>query len=141
MKTACHLIAVAAKLAARVQDGVYNLEGGLARLRVNVHRDASPVVLNGHCSIRVNGYGNVVAEACQSLIDGVVHNLKHQVMQPADVGAANVHPRPTPDRLEPFQHLDVFGSVSGLGATIRHVGSRWLDAPTGAPCQATYLSR
>jgi hypothetical protein len=49
------------------------------------------------------------------LVDGVVHHLKHTVMQAALIGIADVHARAEADGLEAFEMLDLFGTVSLVG--------------------------
>ena len=46
------------------------------------------------------------------LVHGVVDHLGEQVVQRLLVGAADVHARPTPHRLEAFEDLDVGGGIA-----------------------------
>ncbi len=41
----------------------------------------------------------------------VVDHLGEQVVERVAVGAADIHARPAPDRLEPLEHLDVGGRI------------------------------
>ena len=50
-------------------------------------------------------------EARQGLIDGVVHDLIHQVVQARGRGGADIHARPLAHRFQPLQHLDLGGVV------------------------------
>ena len=53
--------------------------------------------------------------ASQRLVHRVVDDLREQMMQRLFVGAADIHAWPPPNRLEPFQHLDIPGRVTSLG--------------------------
>src|SRR5581483_899561 len=55
----------------------------------------------------------------ESLVDGVVDDLVHEVMEAADAGRADIHPRPEPDGLEPLQNGDV---LRGVGAVCFGLG-------------------
>ncbi len=48
------------------------------------------------------------------LVHGVIQQFGHEVMKGAVVGAADIHGRPAPDRLQALQHFDVLGGVAGL---------------------------
>ena len=52
-----------------------------------------------------------IAETGGRLIDAVVHHLINQVVEPFLPGAPDIHGRPLPDRLQPFQYLDTVGTV------------------------------
>ena len=54
---------------------------------------------------------DAVAEAGQRLVDGVVHDLLHQVVQAALAGGADVHAGTLADGLEALEHLDRAGVV------------------------------
>ena len=79
---------------------------------MDVDRDASAVVGDGHRAIVPNHDVNAVAVAGQRLVDRVVDDFVDQVMQSAEADIADVHRRTLPHRLETFQYLDIGGSVS-----------------------------
>src|SRR5207248_11444894 len=103
-------VAAAAELAAGVQHGQHHLEGRSLLDLVHVDRDAAAVVGHRHRAVLVDGDGDVVALPGQRLVDAVVDHLVDQVVEAAEVGAADVHAGPPTHRLQPFQDLDV-GSV------------------------------
>ena len=72
-------------------------------LRVHVDRDAAAVVHDPHAAVGQQRHVDGVAEAGQRLVDRVVHDLLHQVVQAALAGGADVHAGPLADRLEPFE--------------------------------------
>ena len=111
VEAAGHLIAAAAELAAGVEDGEHHLQGGPAGLGLDVHGDAPAVVGDGDGVPRVDGHGDVGAVARQGLVDGVVHDLIHQVVQARLAGGADVHAGALAHRLQPLQHLDLRAAV------------------------------
>jgi len=78
--------------------------------------DTAAVVANQDVAVLLNRDPDVVAEAGHRLIDGVVHDLDDQVMEAALVRAADVHARAAPDRLQPFEDLDITRGVIGRSA-------------------------
>ena len=69
--------------------------------------NATPVVHHANGVVGVNGDQNIVTMAGQRFIDGVVHHLENQMMQPGAIrGVANVHARAFAHRFETFQDLD-----------------------------------
>ena len=53
-----------------------------------------------------------VAESGQRLVDGVVHDLEHHVMQAtAVIGVADIHSGALSDRVKPLQNFDFAGIV------------------------------
>ena len=81
VQAAGDLIATAAELAARVQHGEYDLERGLAGLRLDVHGDTAAVIADADDVAGLDGELNVAAVARERLVDGVVDDLIHQVVQ------------------------------------------------------------
>ena len=81
VQTAGDLIAPAAEFAARVQDGIDDLERGLAGLGLNVDGDTAAVVGDGDGVALVDSHNDVLAVACQRLVDRVVDDLIDQMVQ------------------------------------------------------------
>ena len=81
MQTAGDLVAPAAELAARVQHGEHDLKRTLAGLLLNIDRDAAAVIAHADDVALFYRHGDAGAEARQSLVDGVVDDLIHKVMQ------------------------------------------------------------
>ena len=100
-------IGLAREFAARVQHGEDHLQRRLAReIRVRVDRDAAAVVADGQREVGVQLHLDPGGVAGHRLVHGVVEDLGGQVVQRPLVGAADVHARAPPDRLQPLQHLD-----------------------------------
>ena len=114
MKAAGNLVAPAAELAAGVEHGVNHLQGRPPGLGLDVHGDAAPVVGNGDGVAFVDGHGDVRAVPGQGLVNGVVHDLVHQVVQTRGGSRADVHTRPLAYGLQALQHLDLRGIIFRL---------------------------
>ncbi len=70
-------------------------------------RNASAVIGDGHRFVRVNRDVNLAAVARQGLIDTVVYQLKHHVMQArAVIGVTDVHAWALSHGIEALQYLN-----------------------------------
>ena len=107
VQTAGDLVAVAAELAAGVQNGENNLQCRNTHLRMDADRDAASVVAYPNDIIRFNCDFNVSTIAGERLIDGVVDNLVYEMMQAARRGRTDVHTRTHSDRLQTLQDLNL----------------------------------
>ena len=78
------LVALAAELAAGVQHGEHDLEGGAAILATGdrLDRDASAVVEHARRAVRMERHDDLVAVPGHGFVDRVVDDLVHEVMQP-----------------------------------------------------------
>jgi len=132
MQAARHLVAVLVELAAGVKLRHHDLGGRALQLVVvlQIDRDAPAVVDDGHRIVRVDDDLDVVAEAGERLVDGVVEHLEHHVVEPGAVRrVTDVHSGALADGVEPLQHLDaarivVFAVVRGLWCCLSHRGFR-----------------
>ena len=104
-------VAAAAELAAGVQHGEHDLDGRLALGLVDVDRDAAPVVDAADSAVGKDRDDDRVAVAGHRLVDRVVDDLLHEVVETARTGRADVHAGALADRLESFEHLDLVGPV------------------------------
>ena len=83
---------------------------------MRVDRNAAAIVGHGEKAVGAQFHLDEGGMAGQRLVHRVVDDFGEQMMQRLFVGAADIHARPAPHRLEAFQHLDVGGGVAGLGA-------------------------
>jgi hypothetical protein len=124
VQAARHLVAAAvAELAAGVEHGQHHLE---RRAPLLLHRgdgDAAAVVDDGDRVVGVDRHLDAVAEPGERLVDGVVDDLVHQVVQTAHTGGADVHPRALPHGFEALEDGDVLGVIAGArrGGLVRVV--------------------
>ena len=110
-------VSAAAELAAGVQDGHDDFNGGLVLGGVHVHGDAAAVVDHLDAAVGLQDDFDVRAVAGQGLVDRVVHHFVDQVVQAARSGGSDVHARAFPDGLQAFKHGDVAGAVFPCGVT------------------------
>src|SRR5690606_16400584 len=106
VQTAGNLVGVVVKLTARVQHGHDDLGGGAVFLGMQIDRDAAAVVGDGDGFVGVDDDRDVGAVAGQGLVDRVVDDLEHHVVEAgAVVRVADVHPWAFTDRVESLQNL------------------------------------
>ena len=106
-----HLVALVVELPASVEHGQHDLRRR-PPARVLIDRNAAPVVGDRHRVVDVQRDANGVAVPGERVVDGVVHDLVHQVMQSLHPGRADVHRRTLPNRVEPLENLDLLGTVA-----------------------------
>ena len=120
VQAARHLVAFAAELAARVQDGQDDLDRRLAAL-VHVDGDASPIVDDSDAVVLFNRHVNMVAIAGQSLVNRVVDHLVDEMVQAALRRAADIHARALSYGFQAFQNLNLIGAIVAVNR--RDVGA------------------
>ena len=111
VEAAGYLVSAAAKLSAGMKHREDNLHSRLAGLRIDPDRDAAPVIRYRDRIIRMDDDADMRAVAGKRLIDRIVHNLIDEVMQASRRSRTDVHARSLPDRLKPFQDLDLVRPV------------------------------
>ena len=143
MQAAGDLVAAAAELAAGVQHGEHDRDGRDALDRVDVDRDAAAVVDDLDAAVLQQRHDDPVAVAGQRLVDGVVDDLPHQVVQAALAGRADVHAGTLADRLEALEDLDRGGVVRrgsvGSGTVGLRAGVGVVSSDTDRPVAAVSI--
>ena len=81
---------------------------------VNTCGDSAPVVENGARPVFVDGTADRGAVAGERLVDGVIDDFLHKVMQSPLVRRTDVHARAFTDRFQPLQNLNLLFSVFTL---------------------------
>ena len=113
MKSAGNLVGVVVEFTSCVECGHNYFCGTDILFCVNVYRYSSTVVSNGYGFFRVNRHVNSIAMPCQRLINRVIHQLLHHMMQAGAIfGVTNVHTRTLTHRIEAFKHLYTVGVVT-----------------------------
>ena len=115
MQAAGHLVAAPAELAPGVKDGKHHRHGGQAGFVLHAHGNAPAVVPDKHHVSRQQPHIDLVAKAGQGLVNGIVHNLVHQVVQSPGTGGADIHAGTLPHRLQSLQNLDLVAVIGFLG--------------------------
>ena len=127
-------VGLAVELPAGVQHGQDDLEGRPLLRRVHVDRDAAAVVVDPHAAVGQQRHLDAVGVAGERLVDGVVDDLPHQVVQPALGGRADVHAGALADRLEPLEDGDGAAGVAvltGAGPAVARWCCRGLRGAAG----------
>ena len=107
VKAAGHLVAAAAELSAGMEHGVNHFQGRPSGLGLNIHGDTTAVIGDGDGVTRVDGDGDMLTVPCQGLVDGVVHDFVHQVVQARRGGGADIHTGALPNSFQSFQNLNL----------------------------------
>src|SRR5690606_24722163 len=106
VETAGHLVGVVIELTAGMQHGHDDFSSRHAFL-VDIDRNAPAVVAHTDRLIYVDSDADVAAVASQRLVDRVVDNFEHPVLQTGSiVRITDIHAGPLAHRIEAFQHLD-----------------------------------
>ena len=110
VQAAGHFVAgvLAAELAAGVQDGVDNGDGGQAGVGLDVHRDAAAVVGDLDDVVLQDLDLDVVTVTGQCLVD--------QMMQAPLAGGADIHAGALAHGLQTLQDLDLTGVILVVGS-------------------------
>ncbi len=117
VEAARDLVALAAELAAGVEHREHDREGREALVLDHVDGDAAARVADRDRVVGVERDLDGVVVPAEGLVDGVVDDLVHEVVETPRPGGADVHPGAEPDRLEALEDGDVLCGVRGLGHT------------------------
>jgi hypothetical protein len=94
-----------------VQDGEDNLECRLLLDRMLVDGDAAAVVDDANATVGEEGDRDARGVAGECLVDGVVDDLVHEVMQAPFAGGSDVHAGALADGVKAFKNGDRAGVV------------------------------
>ncbi len=111
VQTAGHFIAAFVEFAASMQHRHHHLQGRTMLLFVHVHGNTAAIILNSDAVIFVDAYIYLVAVACQSLVDGVVHHLVYQMVQTAEIHVTNIHGGTHAHGFQTLQNGDITRTV------------------------------
>ena len=99
VQTARRLIRPLAELAAEFQDRHDPFQSRLFQIGVNLDRNPAAVVFDRDRAVAVDRHRNRIGEPGQRLVDRVVDDFGHQVVQTARAGVADIHRRTDPNVL------------------------------------------
>ena len=111
VQAARDLVCRVIELTAGVQDRHDDLERRDLFDRMLVDGDAAPVIDDRDGVVGVDRHLDLGAETGHGLVDGVINDLPHQVMQTAGARRANVHARALTNGLETFENLNLAAIV------------------------------
>jgi hypothetical protein len=98
---------------------------------MDVDGDAAAVVDDAHSPVGEDRHVDRGGVAGQGLVDRVVDDLVHQVMEPAGPGGTDVHARSLANRFEALENLDRVGAVFRLLLGLRGFGCHvWIGLLT-----------
>ncbi len=125
VQTTGNLICAGFEFSAGVQHGHHHVDGGHAG-GVHRDRDAAAVVGDFDSAVFQHSHIHPAGIAGHRLVDGVVHDLPHEVVQTALAGGTNTHARALTNCLQTLQNGDrrdavFFGLVLLLGSHDRWV--------------------
>ena len=106
VETSGDLVCVLVELTSGVEVGETELHCGFGLSLGDSGGDTPTVVDDGDGTIGVHGDIDAGGESRHDLVDGVVDDLVHEVVQTPRVGATDVHSGPFADGLESFEGLD-----------------------------------
>ena len=127
MQSARHLIGIVVgrvlELAASVQLGHDDLCGGNALFLMHAGWNAAAIIFDRNRTIGVQFDQHKVTMSGQRLVNGIVGNFEHHVVQAATViRVANIHAGALTNRVEALQNLDAVCTIFiliGVGCAVR----------------------
>jgi hypothetical protein len=113
VKAAGCFVVVVIEFTAGVQHRKNHFERAFLTRRMLVDWYSAPIVLNGDRGpIFVEGDPDIRRMTVHCLVNRVVEDFPHQMMQTRAANATDVHARAAADGVEPFQNGNVFRCVS-----------------------------
>ncbi|MNV67408.1 hypothetical protein D3C71_1602110 [compost metagenome] len=107
VETAGYFITFAAEFAAGMQHRKHNLKSGAFGFFLFTDRNTTAVIDDRYAVVLMDNDINFVAITGQGLVNAVVDDFPHQVMQAAGAGGADIHTGPLAHRFKAFQHLNL----------------------------------
>jgi hypothetical protein len=74
---------------------------------VRLNWDTTTVVFDPYRAVRKYRYGNAIAGASHCFVNTIIEYLSHEMMQTANIGAADVHTWPQTHVFEALKDLDL----------------------------------
>ena len=113
VKSPGNLVGILVEFSAGVQRRHSEFYAGQLFNGVEVDWNTAPVIEYSDRLALVHGDVHCGAVTSHRLIDGVVHNLVHEVMEPTGGGGPDVHARAFSNSLQAFENLNLLGGVLG----------------------------
>ncbi len=92
------------ELAARVQLRKHDLHRRNLHFRVNVGRNAAPVILDRNAAVLMNAHVDRVRKAVGSLVDRVIDDFPENMVKPALPRRTDIHTGAQTHRVKPFEN-------------------------------------
>jgi hypothetical protein len=91
----------------------HDFGGGDFFRRMEIDGNAAAVVDDRHAIVDVDFNLDLITEAGERLVDGIIHDFVNEVMQAPLTGVADVHSGALANRVEAFKDLNIIGTVMG----------------------------
>jgi hypothetical protein len=116
------MVGLAAEFAAGVQRCQDDFEGGfVGETRMSIDRDPATIVSHGDPVAGAELDLDAGGMASNRLVHSVVEDFGGEVVEPALVGAADIHSGATADRLQPFEDFDVLCRIAVDSFRVRRI--------------------
>ena len=99
-------VVIIAKFAAGMQAGENYFHARNAQRGMQVHRHAPAIIPHGGGAVLIQRHSHLRGIAAHGLVDGVIHDLPQQMMQPPGARGADIHARPHAYRIQPLQYFN-----------------------------------
>ncbi len=103
MEAARDLVGLLVEFSPCMEHGQNDFEGTLVVLLHRVDGDPPAVILDQERPVFIDDDADTVAEPGQRLIDGIIHDFIHKVVEPTGISTPDIHGRAFTYRLEPFR--------------------------------------
>src|SRR3989338_10063099 len=96
-----------------MKHGEHDFDSRLFLAFMDVDGDAAAVVGDGDAVIGVDGDVDGVSVAGERFVDGVINDFVDEVVKAPRAHITNVHCGALTNRLDPFEDLNVLGTITG----------------------------
>ena len=103
VQTAGIFVSALAEFSARMEIREHEFDSGHFPFGMHVHRDATSVVADGHRTVHMNRYFNLVAMSRKVFVNRVVEHFKYAVMQSPLIRVADIHAGPLANGFQTFK--------------------------------------
>ena len=97
-----------------MKHGHHHFECRLVQLLMFIDGNTTTIIGNTDRVILAYNHLDIVAVARKSLIDRVINDFRHQMVQTLDMGVTNIHGRTLAYGFKTFEHLNIMGRVISL---------------------------
>ncbi len=113
VESAAHFVAalVPAEFSAGVQRRENHFERRLFGCGMHIHRNAAAVIFHAHRTVILQRARNDVCVAGHRLVDTVIHDLVHEMVESPDIGGTDVHAGALADGFQPLQDLNLLCGI------------------------------
>ena len=141
VKTTRNRVTAAAELTASVQNRHDDLDGRTALRRVHIHRNTTAVILNTDATIVLQCHADRIRITCQRLIDRVVHDLVHEVVQTTRASRTDIHAGALTNSLETLKHRNRRRTIFLGHLTVPHMTGAFMCLTMRLPSRPLMVLR